>query len=183
VNQDPFSGAAIMNHCRIQYYARQFAQANACLDRLAAEQPNYASGKYMHGIVYIALGRLQDATQIFEEIYGNDKRKGGAMLGFTYGLANRRVDAERVLNEMQEYQKQNYLPDQELGIIYLGLDDLDHALPLLRKAVEEKFPPAQALFYAPMFDRLRLDPRFATLAKEVRLPSRTDSSAVSNSGK
>ena len=184
VEQDPFSGAAIMNHCRIQYYARQFDQASACLDRLAAEQPNYAGGKYMHGIVYIALGRLQEATQIFEEIYGKDQGNGGAMLGFTYGLANRRADAERILNEMQEYQKQHYLPAQELGIIYLGLDDLDHALPLLRQAVEEKFPPAQALFYAPMFDRLRADPRFAELAKDVRLPSQpAGSSAVSNSGK
>ncbi len=183
MNQDPFSAAAIMNHCRTQYYARQFEPANICLDRLASEQPNYVGGKYMHGIVYLALGRIQEATQIFEEIYRQDQKLGGAMLGYTYGLANRRVDAERVLNEMQEYQKQHYLPDQELGIIYLGLDDMDHALPLLRKAVEERFPPAQALFYAPMFDRLRADPRFASLAKEVRLPSRTDSSAVSNSGK
>jgi tetratricopeptide (TPR) repeat protein len=185
VNQDPFSGAAIMNHCRIQYYARQFDQANACLDRLAAEQPNYAGGKYMHGIVYLALGRIPEATQAFEEIYAKDKKFGGAMLGYTYGIANRRADAERILSEMQEFkkEKEHYLPDQELGIIYLGLDDFDHAIPLLRKAVEERFPPAQALFYAPLFDRLRADPRFAALAKDVRLPSRTNSSATSNSGK
>jgi serine/threonine protein kinase/TolB-like protein/Tfp pilus assembly protein PilF len=184
VNQDPFSGAAIMNHCRIQYYARQFDQANACLDRLAAEQPNYAGGKYMHGIVYIAQGRIPEATQVFEEIYAKDKAYGGAMLGYTYGIANRRADGERILSEMQEFKKEHYLPDQELGIIYLGLNDLDHALPLLRKAAEEKFPPAQALFYAPMFDRLRADPRFATLAKDVRLPSPSSgSSPVSNSGK
>jgi len=170
VNQDPFSGAAIMNHCRAQYVARQFEEANACLDRLAAERPDYAGGKYMHGIVYDALGRIPEATQIFEEIYAQDKGHGGAMLGYTYGIAGRRPDAERILNEMLEYQKQHYLSDQELGIIYLGMNDLDRAFPLLRNAVEERFPPAQAVFFSPTFERLRADSRFPELAKDVRLP-------------
>jgi tetratricopeptide (TPR) repeat protein len=185
VKGDPFSGAAIMNYCRTQYQARQFDQANACLDRLAQDQPNMAGGKYMHGIVYIALGRIQEATQIYEEIYSKDKAYGGAMLGYAYGLAGRRADAERILNEMQEYQKQHYLPDQELGIIYLGMNDLDHAFPLLRKAVAEKYPPAQAFFFSPSFERLRADPRFPELAKEVRLPFQPpgSSAAVSTSGK
>src|SRR5262245_56662059 len=106
------------------------------------------------------------------------------MLVFSYGLAGRRADSEKILNEMQEYQKQHYLPDQELAIVYLGLNDLDQAMPLFRKAVEEKFPPAQALFYAPMFDRLRADQRFTELAREVRLPSHgAYSTAGSNSGR
>ena len=182
---DPFSGAAMMNYCRTQYQARQFEQADACLNRLAADQPNFAGGKYVHGIVYNALGRFQEATRIFEEIYAEDKAYGGAMLGYTYALAGRREDAERILREMQEYKKNHYLPDQELGIIYLGLNDMDHAFPLLRKSVEDKFPPAQAFFYSPSFDRLRSDPRFPELAKEVRLPYRPPASAasVSNSGK
>jgi len=174
---DPFSSAAIMNHCRTQYVASRFDQANACLDRLAAERPEYAGGKYMHGIVYVKLGRLSEAIQTFEEIYARDKAYGGAMLGFTYAIANRPADAERILREMQDYQKQHYLPDQELGIIYLGLNDMDRAFPLLRKAVLEKFPPAQAFFYSPSFERLRGDPRFPELLKEAKLPLRPAAAA------
>jgi serine/threonine protein kinase/tetratricopeptide (TPR) repeat protein len=184
-NLDPFAGAAIMNYCRTQYYARQFEQADACLDRLADEKPNYVGGKYMHGIVYIALGQIPEATQIFEEIYSKDKAYGGAMLGFSYGLAKRRTEAERVLTEMQEYQKQHYLPDQELGIIYLGLNDMDHAFPLLQKSVDEKYFPAQSFFFSPLFERVRSDPRYAELAKSVKLPARlpTSPADVSNSAK
>jgi tetratricopeptide (TPR) repeat protein len=166
-----------MNHCRTQYFARQFNQADACLERLASEQPGYVGGKYMHGIVYLEMGRIQEAIRIFEEIYAKDKLYGGAMLGFSYGIANRRPDAERILNEMQQLKneqdlkKEKYVSDQELGIIYLGLNDLEHAFPLFRNAVEDKFPPAQSIFIAPMFDRLRADSRFAGLAREVRLPS------------
>ncbi|HBB94595.1 MAG TPA: hypothetical protein DC054_04335 [Blastocatellia bacterium] len=180
---EPFSGPAILNHCRAQYYARQFAQADACLDQLSKEQPNFETAKYMHAIVYIALGKIQEATQIYEEIYARDRKLAGAMLGFCYGLANRREDANRILAEMQELQTKEDLSPHELAIIYLGLDDLDRALPLFSEAVKDKYPPTVAIFFAPMFDRLRLDPRFAELAKQVRLPSLLPTSpAVSNSG-
>ncbi len=185
MNLDPFYPAATMNHCRTLYYARQFDQANTCLDRLAAEHPTYAGGKYMHGMVYIELGKLQEATQIYEEIYARDKLYGGAMLGFCYGIANRRSEAERVLAEMRELAKTRWVPDQELGIIYLGLNDLDRALPLLSKSIEEKFPPSQALSVSPMFDRFRSDRRFAALARPFRPPSNSvpSSASVSTSTK
>jgi serine/threonine protein kinase/Tfp pilus assembly protein PilF len=185
LNQDPFSGAAIMNNCRSQYVARQFDEADACLNRLAADRPDYAGGKYMHGIVYNAMGRTQESTKIFEEIYAKDRAYGGAVLGYTYGISGRRADAERVLNEMLDYQKGHYLPDQEIGIIYLGMGDLEHAFPLLSKSVEAKFPPAQSFFYSPSFERLRVDPRFSNLMKQARLPMHAAgaSSSVSTSAK
>jgi serine/threonine-protein kinase len=179
MNQEPFSGAAIMNHCRAEYAARQFDQANSCLDRLAIDLPDFAGGKYMHGLVYNALGRTSEAIKIFEEIYARDPAYGGAVLGYTYAIAGRRADAERILNEMLEYQKKNYLPDQEIGIIYLGMNDMEHAFPLLRKSVEERFQAAQSFFFSPTFERLRADPRFAELANEVKLPAAASSAAVS----
>ncbi len=174
---DPLSPPAIMNYCRTLYFARQFDQAYPCIDRLAEEHPNYSTGKYVRGVMYALQGKFPEATQIFEEFYAKDKALGGAMLGFTYGLAGRRSDAERVLSEMQELQKQQGLPSQELAIIYMGLNDLDHAIPLFRKAVEEKYPPSQTIFIDPMFDRLRPDARFAELARAVRLPLRPSVSA------
>jgi tetratricopeptide (TPR) repeat protein/predicted Ser/Thr protein kinase len=170
MNQDPFSGAAIMNHCRTLYQARQLQQADTCLNNLAALRPNYGGAKYMHGIVYNALGRIPEATQIFEEIYAKDKAYGGAALGYTYGIAGRRADAERILSEMQQLQKERYLADQELAVIYMGMGDLDNAFPLFQKALEDGFPPSQAIFFSPSFDRLRADPRFPELLKHAKQP-------------
>src|ERR1041385_4055495 len=105
------------------------------------------------------------------------------MLGYVYGLAGRRGDAERVLSEMREYQKQHYFPDQELGVIYLGMNDLDNAFPLFRNAVREKYPPAQYYFFSPSWVRLRADPRFPELAKEAGLsfgPATPSASALTS---
>jgi len=186
-DQDPFSPPAIMNYCRVLYFARQFDQASACFDRLTQEQPNYTGGKYVQGALYIQQGRIDEATRIYEEIYAKNKARGAAMLGLCYGLANRRADAERVLSELQEVQKQQYVPPQEFAIIYLGLNDLNHALPLFRQAIADRFPPAQTIFIDPLFDRLRSDPAFVAMAREVKLPSRTPGSSapavVSSEGK
>lgn len=181
MNLEPFSGPAILNHCKAKYFARQFDQADVCLSDLAKEQPDFENGKYMHGIVYIAQGRIQEATQVFERIYANKRVLGGAMLGFVYGISNRRADAQRVLAEMRALPAKDNIPPQEFAIIYFGLDDLDQAFPLLRKATEEKFPSTQAVFIDPMYDRYRSDPRFVQLAREAKLPLRPlDSSAALN---
>ena len=177
---EPLSGPAILNYCRAQYFGRQFNQADACLNNLAKEQPNFASGQYMHGIVYLSLNRVQEATTIFEQIYAKDPILGGAMLGFVYGISNRKAEAQQVLAQMQELQTRHYIPPQEFAIVYFGLDDLDNAFPLLRKAAEEKFPSTQAVFLDPMFDRYRSDPRFIELARDVRLPLRPLDSAAAN---
>src|SRR6266513_332604 len=116
------------------------------LNALAAQQN-------MNGLIYLVQGKIPEATQIYEEVYANDKRLGGAMLGYAYAIANRRADAQRVLNEMQQLQNQPHslpLPPQELAIIYLGLDDLDHAFPLFQAAAHEKYPPLMGIFVDPL---------------------------------
>jgi eukaryotic-like serine/threonine-protein kinase len=172
---DMFSPAIAMNHCRILYYARQLDAADACLNEIQKEHPDYASGKYLQGVVYLAQGKTQEATKIFEEFYAKDKALGGAMLGYVYGITDRRDEAQRVLNEMLELKKerqaqQRDLPPQELAFIYLGLDDLENAFALLRKSADEKYPPLQGIFIGPLFDRYRYDPRFVALARQAKLP-------------
>src|SRR5205085_7716911 len=75
-DEDPFYPAAAMNHCRNLYFARRNDQADACLDEIEKEHPNYVSGKYLHGIIYLAQDKIQEATRIYEEIYAKDKALG-----------------------------------------------------------------------------------------------------------
>lgn len=168
---EPFSAPAIMNHCRTLYLARNIDQADACLNSLAKEQPDYLGGKYIHGLVYLQKGNYQEATRVFEEVYANDKAYGGALLGYCYGITNRRPDALRVLSEMQTLSETVYVPKQEFAIIHLGLNDRDTAFALLRAAADEKFASLAYIFVDPMFDEIRGDPRFVALAKDLKLPS------------
>ena len=177
---DPLSAPTIMNHCRVLYFARQFDQSLACFDRLLQEYPEYTAGKSVRGALLIQQGKIDEAITLYGDIYNRDKLRGAAMLGYCYGLANRQADAEKIIGELHELEKQSYVSPQEFAIIYLGLNDLTDAAPLFRQAIEQKFPPAQTIFIDPLFDRLRADPAFASLAREVRLPARAaDASAPS----
>ncbi len=174
-NIDPFSQAAVMNHCRNLYFARRLDEADACLGEIEKEHPDYTGGKYQQGVVYLAEGRVPDATEIFEQLYAKDKALGGGMLGYCYGIANRRDNAQRVLNEMLELKQereaeQRNLPPQELAFVYLGLNDLDNGFAMLQKSADEKYPPLQGIFMGPLLDRYRSDPRFIKLANQVKLP-------------
>ena len=168
---EPFSPPAIMNYCRALYFARNPDQADVCLNNLAKEHPDYPGGKYIHGLVYLQEGRYQEATQVFEELYAKDKALGGAVLGYCYGITNRKAEALKVLSEMQELNTRDYLPPQELAIIYLGLNNRDNAFALLRAAADEKFAPLAYIFVDPMFDGVRSDARFIELARDLKLPS------------
>jgi serine/threonine protein kinase len=172
---DPFSPAIAMNHCRNLYFARLLDRADVCLDEIEKEHPDYVSGKYMRGVIYLAQARLPEAIKIFEEFYAKDKALGGAMLGYAYGLANRHDDAQRVLNEMLEVKRDRQahnrdLPPQELAFIYLGLNDLDNGFAMLQKSMDEKYPPLQGVFIGPFLDRFRSEPRFIALARQAKLP-------------
>jgi len=168
----PFSPPAIMNHCRTLYLARKIDEADSCLDKLATDQPDYMGGKYIHGLVYVQKGKYSEASEIYEDIYARDKAQGGAMLGYCYGITNRKNEALKVLSEMEALiPTRGYLPSQELAIIYLGLNDRDNAFALFRVAAEEKFPPLAGIFVDPLFDSIRSDFRFLALAKELKLPS------------
>ncbi len=170
MDREPFSPPAILNYCKGFAYTRQFNEADACFSKLSADYPEFSSARYIHGLIYIGQGRLAEATEVFESFYNKDKALGGAMLGFCYGLTNRRDDALRVLSEMEQQSAQKPIPPQEFAIVYLGLNDLDHAMPLFQKAVAERYPPAMGIFSDPLMDRYRSDPRFSEMAREVRLP-------------
>jgi tetratricopeptide (TPR) repeat protein len=94
-----------------------------------------------------------------------------ASLGHIYAAAGRRSEAQKVLDELTQRAKQDYVPPYFIALVYTGLGEKDRAFELLDKAHEEQglwigmgFP------YDPMLDNLRGDPRFQDLARRVGPP-------------
>ena len=176
---DPLTPQSQLNYCRLLFFARRFDQAFPCYDRLMTEHPDFSAGRYARGVVYLVQGKYDEAIQIFDEIYQKDARMG-AMLGFSYGMAGRRDEALQVLGKLQALQTSEGLPAQEIGLVYLGLNDLNSALPFFRKAIEERYPPTQSIFIDPMYDRLRADPRYPELVRDVKPPQWSPTLAASS---
>jgi serine/threonine-protein kinase len=168
---DPFSPLTNLNYCRSFYYARDNERAAPCFERLVHDYPDYKSGQYLQGLVYLSRGMHQDATRIFEKLYAVDKSLAGAVLGYTYGVTGRRDDALKVLAELAALKSDDsYISPQEFAIIYMGLGDKENAFFQLKQAADEHFAPLAFIGADPLFDSLRSDARFTDLTRRLNLP-------------
>jgi serine/threonine protein kinase/tetratricopeptide (TPR) repeat protein len=166
---DPFSTRADMNFCRALYYTRQFDKADTCLKKILADHPDDSLSRYVLGYVYLEQGMNDAAVEVFEPMYAANKRLGAAPLGLAYGRAGRRTDALKILAEAEQMYEHGRLPAQELAVINMGLGRKDEAFAWLDKAYVERYAPHIYVPVDPLFDSLRADVRFATLARRLDL--------------
>jgi tetratricopeptide (TPR) repeat protein len=89
-------------------------------------------------------------------------------LGYGYAAAGRKVEAQKVLDQLNEFSKGRYVPAFHRAIIYAGLGEKDKAFEWLRKAYEEEHFII-AIKVHPAYDPLRSDPRFADLLRRMNL--------------
>jgi eukaryotic-like serine/threonine-protein kinase len=101
-----------------------------------------------------------------------------APLGLAYGLAGRRVEALKILAEMERESQKRYISPFYLAVVYSGLGRMDGAFRLLDRALEQRTP--WLVFctpYDPNSVALRHDPRWKPfierLRRLVRLPPGT----------
>lgn len=170
-NLDPFSSVAKLNYCRVFYYAHEPDRALPCFEALVKEDPGYAYHRYMLGLVYLSKGMYPEAINLFEKLYGGDRRMAGSALGYAYGVAGRRGDALRVMSEMERLQSSDsHISAQEFAIINVGLGDREKAFSFFEKAAAERFGPLAFVGVDPLYDGIRSDPRFVELIRELNLP-------------
>lgn len=166
---DPLSSPLYLNQCRTWFMSRQYDSAALCLKDMLEKQPDNIGVQYVLGLVYQEKGRRAEALELFRMVYSSRPELGSTTLGYAYGKAGRRNDAVRILAEMEERAKREYVPPLEFAIVYVGLGDNDKAFEWLNRADRERFGNLIYLTVEPLFNSLRSDPRFAELARRLNL--------------
>ena len=92
-----------------------------------------------------------------------------AELGHAYGLAGKRAEAEKILDELKELSKQHYVSPYNLALVYTGLGDKDQAFEWLNEACEDRSGLLIYLKTQHSFDSLYDDPRFQEILCRVGL--------------
>jgi len=86
-----------------------------------------------------------------------------------YGLAGRKAEAGRVLNELLELSRRRYVTPPAVASVYMGLGDHDGAFAWLEKGYQERSNYMVYLKVFPGADPLRSDPRFGDLLRRIGL--------------
>ena len=92
-----------------------------------------------------------------------------ADLAFAYAVAGNRNEALKILEELFERSKQDYVSQYAIASIYAALGKNDQAFEFLEKAFKERDRSLLLLKTDPRVDDLRTDLRFTALLDRVGL--------------
>jgi serine/threonine protein kinase/Flp pilus assembly protein TadD len=90
-------------------------------------------------------------------------------LGWIYGVAARRKDAERVIEQFNSLSSVASVDPYWVAAIYAGLGDKERALELLEKSYRQHSANLVYLKPDPFWDNLRSDPRYPELLRRMGL--------------
>lgn len=94
-----------------------------------------------------------------------------AQIGNVYGLAGKRMEAQKILDNMKSLASKKFVTSYGLALVYVGLNENEEAFSMLNKAYEERSNWLVWLKTDPRLSSLRSDKRYAELVNKVGLPN------------
>ncbi|PYL09559.1 MAG: hypothetical protein DME34_02405, partial [Verrucomicrobia bacterium] len=166
---DPLSLIINTDFGWVYYLGHRYEEAIAQYRKALELDPNFTLAHFDLALSYSALGRHEEAISEMQKARGrgSDYLAG---LGYVYGVAGRRVEALRTLDDLKRLAEKQYVPPYHFAWIYTGLGDKDKAIALSQKTYDEHTQHVIDFKTVPMFDSLRSDERFQELVQKVGLP-------------
>ena len=111
-------------------------------------------------------------TEAIDELRkaGDPTAEPYATIGYVYARMGRRGDAQKVLADLKERSKHEYVAPSHIAKIYIALGDRDQAFAWLEKGYQQRDSWLTFLKGDPMYDPIRSDPRFQDLLRRIGLP-------------
>ncbi len=168
---DPLSVVISTDLGKVLLLARRYDEASAQFHRALEMDPDFAVAQGLLALTLSLQGKHEDAlTQIrqIKNIAGNPMHL--AWLGYIYGAAGRKGEAENTLQELEALAQKTYVSPTWPLLLAIGLGDKEYAFAQLERVVHEhSIGGAIPLRVNPLFDPLRSDPRYAEFLRRASL--------------
>lgn len=165
---DPFSGwisyALEFRYVNTRKYDRAIEQHR----RTMALDPDQFYWDLPVGIAYREKKQYDNAVR---EYLAVQQRLGRPLhgLAITYARMGRVADAEKILAELQALARREWVPPEQIALIYANLGKPDEAMQWLEKSLSTR--SGWLLGWSsvdPSYDPLRSDPRFQAMEKKIQ---------------
>jgi serine/threonine-protein kinase len=152
-------------------FTRQYDKAIEPLKKTLELDPNFPMGQWYLGL---ALEQKEEWDGAIDQYQKTVRATAGrpamaSLLGHAYAVANRRSDAQAILQQLETQSKQVYVAPYPIALIHAGMGQRDEAFSWLEKAYLERDSWMNYLAVDPRLDGLRTDPRFAPLLRRMNL--------------
>lgn len=173
---DPFSLIINTSIGHRYYLSRKYDQAIEQYRRTLELDPNFAVAHFNLGLAHEGKGAFSEAIAEMQKALalsgGSARMQAG--LGHVYGIAGRKSDAKRILDELKQRSKHTRISAYAIALVCVGLREKgkgkDETFEWLEKAYGERSSSLPYLNVDPRFDDLRQDPRFQNLVTRIGLP-------------
>jgi TolB-like protein/DNA-binding winged helix-turn-helix (wHTH) protein/Flp pilus assembly protein TadD len=168
---DPLSLIISMSLGQQLYFQRRFDEAIDGLRKVLVLDPNFMAyvnlgGAYEQKAMYReAIREFQKAVTISQ---GNPECLEG--LAHAYAISGDRIEAIKVLNELNGLSKRRYVSAYSRVVIYVGLGEKEQAFAWLERAYREHASRLAFLKVDPRLDPLRSDARFREILRRIGIP-------------
>lgn len=121
------------------------------------------------GWAYLKQGHTSDALAELAKAVEASGRASQELgyLGYGFGSLGRRVEAAKVLKELESRYEKQQSPGMFIAAVYAGLGDKDKAFVWLEKDFKARNGVLIYATYFPVYDTLRADPRYADLLRRI----------------
>ena len=165
---DPLSPQVLVDASIAYIFRKDFAGAKALAKRAGELDPSYFFPVMIEGWADMAAGRFKEAIEPLERA----KTLGAppfltAYLAYAYGASGDRAGTQRQLAELRAMSPDGSVLPFNMALVYLGLGDHARAIEHLEKARAADSQMLGWLGQDPIFDRLRGEPRFQALLKQL----------------
>jgi tetratricopeptide (TPR) repeat protein len=162
------------------YFNRRYEEAIEQLRRTVDLDPNYPVTYWILGVLLRTIGQYEAAITEGEKgvtFSGGSPLIRGA-LAQTLGVAGKATEARQILADMTELAKKKYVSPYFFAGIHVGLAENERAMEYLEKCYEEHSHWLIYIDKDPSLDRLRGNPRFQKLVREIGVPSGDTASII-----
>jgi TolB-like protein/predicted ATPase/Flp pilus assembly protein TadD len=153
------------------YFARQPEKVKEEARKALELEENFWLAHWMLAVGYEQTGQYREALAELEKAEALDDSSWiPAVFARVYGRLGRSDEAQKILDQLTEKSKQQWVTPYLVATAYVSLDQRDQAFEWLHKAFEDYDEWIGCLKIDPALDPLRADPRFLDLLRRGGLP-------------
>jgi serine/threonine-protein kinase len=147
----------------ISYFGRDYERALAQFNKALELDPGFERAYIDIAVVYAVQARYPEALAELDKIRVVPAVATQSSRAYVHALAGNRSEALRLLQDLEERSRREYVLPVSLAFVWAALGDRDRAFTLLKRACAERDSGLIWLKMDPSWDMLRSDPRFKEL--------------------